>query len=103
MIIDTLSASRNFEKAGFTTDQIDSLLGVLTERDDNVATKGDVKGEMMRLDNKIDQVKNELKGEIKDVRTDIKASEVRIKDMLIKSQIATIGVLAALMAVLQFV
>jgi uncharacterized membrane protein YheB (UPF0754 family) len=65
-LIDTRKAFRRLqEQGGFTDDQADAIVDVLTDVDEQVATRGDID----RLDERIDEVESHLTQRIDEVES----------------------------------
>lgn len=78
-IIDTRKAFRRLqERGGFNEDQADAIVDVLTNVDEQVATKGglDELGSALKKD--IKDLGSDLEGDIKDLRSDLEGD---IKDL----------------------
>ena len=66
-MINTLKAAKRLHQHGFTLDQAEVLADVVSEREENLATKEDIR----RLDVKIDGVEKRLEEKINGVKSDV--------------------------------
>lgn len=117
-IIDTRKAFRRLqERGGFSEDQADAIVDVLTNVDEQVATKGDIedlrsdlKGLRSDLEDDNKDLRSDLEGEIEGLHSDLEQTERRIMTKMdarlakLERRLLLVGIpaIAALLAIFEF-
>ena len=91
-MVSAVATLKSLENAGFSRQQAEALVDVVSARDDAVATKGDLKAteDKLRVELKgtEDRLRGEIKTEIAGVRTEVKAETNKL---LVAIAVAAIG------------